>query len=121
VRAPVVSLLLAGCVAEPGHAPVARISAAPRAIPERDSFQTDVVLDGSASADPIDDPAGDRPLAYRWEVTGDDVRIVAGRTTAPGMTIQLFGGHPATVKLTVTDEDGQSSTTRYQLQLTVRP
>jgi hypothetical protein len=112
-------LLLTGCMVGPGHAPVARISAAPRAIPEHDSFQTDVVLDGTASADPIDDPEGTRPLSFEWEVSGDDVRIVAGRSTAPEMTIQLFGGHPATVLLTVTDEDGQSSTTRYQLQLTI--
>jgi hypothetical protein len=122
-HAPVVRLaflfLVAGCVVEPGHTPVARISASPRAIPERDSFQTSVVLNGSASADPIDDPDGERPLTYRWEVTGDDARIVSGRTTAPTMTIQLFGAHPATVRLTVTDEDGQSSTARTQLQLTV--
>ena len=103
----------------PGHAPVARVTASPRAIPERDSYQTDVVLDGTASADPIDDPDRERPLAYQWEISGDDVRIVAGRSTTGKMTIRLFGAHPATVKLTVTDEDGQSSTTRYQLQLTV--
>lgn len=98
---------------------MARIAAAPRAIPEHDSFQTDVTLDGSASADPIDDPEAMRPLAYQWEISGDDVRVEAGSSMAPKLTIRLFGAHPATVKLTVTDEDGQSSTTRYQLQLTV--
>jgi hypothetical protein len=108
-----------GCSAEVGRTPVARITATPRAIPELDSFQTDVVLDGSASADPIDDPEGLRPLAYAWRITGDDHRVVAGRLTDPVLTIRLFGAHPATVLLTVTDEDGQSSTARLQLQLTV--
>jgi hypothetical protein len=112
--------LLAGCAAEPGHAPIARPTATPRAIPERDSYQTDVQLDGTASADPIDDPDGERPLSYRWEIVGDDMRIAAGRLSDPRLTVRLFGARPATVLLTVTDEDGRSATARLQLQLTVR-
>ena len=112
-------VLTCGCSAEPGHAPIARPTASPRAIPERDSYQTDVVLDGSASADPIDDPTAKRPLEYRWEIVGDDHRVTVGRTDLPKLTVRLFGAHPATVLLSVTDEDGQSSTARLQLQLTV--
>ena len=113
-------VFLVACGVDVGHAPVARIAASPRAVPEQDSFQTQVTLDGSASADPIDDPDGDRPLAYSWEITGDDLRIVSGRTSDPSLTITLFGAHPATVRLTVEDEDGRTSTARLQLQLTVR-
>jgi hypothetical protein len=120
VWARLLPLMLVACGTDVGHAPVARISASPRAIPEQDSFQTQVTLDGSASADPIDDPDGDRPLSYAWEITGDDLRIVRGRTTEPELTITLFGAHPATVRLTVEDEDGRTSTARLQLQLTVR-
>ena len=69
---------------------------------------------------PIDDRAGTRPLSFRWEITGDDVRVVAGRTDEPKLTVRLFGSHPATVLLTVTDEEGMSSSARLQLQLTVR-
>jgi hypothetical protein len=113
-------LCAVSCGAEPGHAPVARIAATPRAIPEQDSFQTEVRLDGSASADPVDDPEGTRPLRYRWEIAGDDVRLVEGRTSDAMLTITLFGAHPATVRLTVEDEDGRTATARLQLQLTVR-
>jgi hypothetical protein len=119
VWARLLPLLLAACAADLGHAPVARIAASPRAIPEQDSFQTEVRLDGRASADPIDDPEGARPLTYAWEITGDDLRIVRGRTTDPELTITLFGAHPATVRLTVEDEDGRTATARLQLQLTV--
>ena len=112
--------LVAACGTDVGHAPVARIAASPRAVPEQDSFQTEVTLDGRASADPIDDPDGERPLVYTWEISGDDLRIVRGRTSEPVLTITLFGAHPATVHLTVEDEDGRTSTARLQLQLTVR-
>ncbi len=111
---------IGACTVEPGHPPVARISASPRAIPEDDSYQTDVLLDGSASADPVDDPEGKRPLRYSWEIVGDDHRVVGGGPSEPRLTIRLFGAHPATVLLTVEDEDGDSATARLQLQLTVR-
>jgi hypothetical protein len=114
----VVALL--GCAGEPGHAPIARPTATPRAIPEGDSYQTDVVLDGSQSADPIDDPVGDRSLSYRWEIVGDDARVMSGRLDEAKVTVRFFGAHPATLLLTVTDEDGQSATARLQMQLTVR-
>jgi hypothetical protein len=111
--------IFAACADDSSHAPVARITATPRAIPLHDSFQTDVVLDGSASADPIDDPDGTMPLAYQWEITGDEVRVMTGTMTSPKLTVRLLGDHPATVRLTITDSTGDSSTARLQTQVTV--
>lgn len=112
-------LVVVGCADDTGHAPVARIGATPRAIPDHDSFQTEVILDGSGSADPIDDPDHNGALRYRWDITNDDVRVVSGSTTSARLTVRLRGGHPVTVRLTVVDADGQESTARLQLQLTV--
>jgi hypothetical protein len=113
--------VLVGCVSDSSHAPVARIEATPRAIPFHDSFQTDVVLDGSASADPIDDPDGTLPLKYQWEIVGDEARVQSGSMTSSKLTVRLLGDHPATVRLTVTDADGDESTARLQTQVTVGP
>jgi hypothetical protein len=104
-----------------GYPPVARIGAAPRAIPEADAFHTPVVLDASASADPIDDPEGTHRLSFRWTIIGDEYRIQDGTLNDAKLTVTLVGDRPATVQLTVTDEDGLSSTAQEQLQLTVRP
>ncbi len=108
-----------GCEQPAGHAPVARITAMPRAIPEHDAFQTDVALSGATSADPIDDPDGGLPLSYRWEIIGDEVHLEAGTFASRDLTIRLLGDRPATVRLTVTDSDGQSATASLQLQLTL--
>lgn len=113
------TLLVASCASEQGRPPVARITAEPRAIPEHDGFQTDVILDGTTSADPIDDPDGTRPLSYAWEITGDEVRFQQGTPASPTITVRFLGDRPATVRLTVTDEDGHHSTARLQMQLTL--
>jgi hypothetical protein len=110
---------LTACEAASGHAPVARITATPRAIPEHDGFQTDVVLSGATSADPVDDPDGGLPLAYEWEILGDDVHIESGGLTSRELTVRFLGDRPATILLTVTDAEGQSATARLQLQLTL--
>jgi hypothetical protein len=103
-----------------GYPPVARIGATPRAIPENDAFNTPVVLDASASADPIDDPQATRPLGYRWTIVGDDFRVQDGSLSQSKVTVTFIGDHPATIRLTVTDADGLSSTAQEQLQLTLR-
>jgi hypothetical protein len=110
---------LLACTAADGYPPVARIGAMPGAIGENDGFMTAVVLDGSASADPIDDPDASRPLRYRWQIIGDEFRIDDGSLTSASVTIRLLGETPATILLTVTDEDGNASTAREQLQLTL--
>jgi hypothetical protein len=108
------------CSATEGHPPVARIIAEPQAIPERDEFQTDVVLDGSTSSDPIDDPDAARPLAYEWSFTNDDAELQPGSGAfEPIVTVRFRGARPPTIRLTVTDEDGQATTVTRQLQLTV--
>ncbi len=110
---------VAACTQPPGHPPVARITASPKAIPEHDDFQTDVMLDGATSADPIDDPTGARPLRYAWQFTNDETHIMTGTTSSDGVTVRFLGTRPATIHLTVTDEDDQSSTALFQMQLTV--
>lgn len=117
---------IAACVAcaacaddRTGHAPVARIDTTPNAIPEHDDFQTDVVLDGTGSADPIDDPDGGLPLTYTWDISGDEVHVEQGALTAPTLTVRFQGLRPATIRLTVTDTTGQSGSARVQLQLTL--
>jgi hypothetical protein len=120
VRLIPVLLLLAACGVEPGHAPVARINAAPRAILENDGFRTDVVLDGSASEDPVDDPDNSEPLEYQWTVENDEFRVEDGSLTSATVTLRFLGERPATVRLTVTDPDGKSAVARTQLQLTIR-
>jgi hypothetical protein len=109
----------AACTQAPGHPPVARVTATPKAIPEHDDFQTDVMLDGSASADPIDDPTGASPLRYEWAFTNDEAHVVSGTTSDAKLTVRWNGMRPGTVHLTVTDIDDQSSTALYQMQLTI--
>ena len=102
---------------------MARILATPRAIPANDDFQTEVVLDGSSSADPLDDPGDSRPLVFAWELTNDEVRpsptAGSGDSDEPRWTVRFRGNRPPTIRLTVTDEDGGTGTATLQLQLTV--
>jgi hypothetical protein len=115
------TLVVAGCAVEDGRPPLARIDLAPAAIPENDGFQTAVTLDGTASADPIDDPDGSARLGFRWEIVGDEVRFEPGsRTTDPAPVVRFRGDRPATIRLTVTDADGLDSTATAYMQLTVR-
>jgi hypothetical protein len=107
------------CQQPAGHVPVARITATPRTIPEHDGFQTDVVLSGTTSADPVDDPDGGSPLSYQWEIIGDEARLQTGMYTSPELTVRFLGTRPATIVLTVTDADGQSATAHIQMQLTL--
>lgn len=113
--------LLIACTADAGHPPLARIDIAPGAIPAHDDFETVVTLDGSTSADPIDDPGGSEQLQYLWTIVGDDVEFQAGShedQAKPKVTFR--GERPATVTLTVTDPDGQEASATSYVQLTVR-
>jgi hypothetical protein len=115
-----VGLALAACSADGGHPPLARIVLAPEAILENDGFQTEVTLDGTTSADPIDDPEGAAPLAYRWEILDDEARFERGRATSPMPVVRFRGDRPATIALTVTDADGAETSAIAHLRLTVR-
>jgi hypothetical protein len=107
------------CTGNDGYPPVARIEVMPGAVLENDGFSTAVLLDGRTSADPIDDPDGERPLRYEWEIVGDEYRIDDGSLGSAMLTVRFLGETPATIFLTVTDEDGNASTARQQLQLTL--
>ncbi len=113
-------MVLAGCHADEGRPPLARIVLSPDAIVENDGFQTAVTLDATASADPIDDPAGAATLTYAWTVENDEVRLDQGRLTSAMPVIRLRGDRPATISLTVTDHDGLSGTSVAHMRLTVR-
>ena len=118
----VVALLLVacGCDAPIGHPPIARIELTPAAIPAHDEFQTLVTLDGAKSADPIDDPSGTQKLTYQWTITDAEVRFEAGsRDTQKAPMVRFRGERPATITLTVTDEDGNESSSTKYLDLTV--
>jgi hypothetical protein len=116
----IVGLLAAGCTVEDGRPPLARIELVPEAIPENDGHQTEVVLDGSTSADPIDDPDGSSRLEFLWEIEGDEHRFADGDAGDAMPTLSFRGDRPATISLTVTDADGLEATATVYLQLTVR-
>jgi hypothetical protein len=111
---------VAACDAPIGHPPIARIELAPGAIPAHDEFQTAVTLDGEKSADPIDDPAGKRPLTYQWDIADAEHRFDSGGGDSKTPVVRFRGERPATIVLTVTDEDGNSSSTTKHLDLTVK-
>jgi hypothetical protein len=98
---------------------VARAEATPSTIPEHDGFQTPVTLDATASADPLDDPEGTSPLRYSWRILSDEFRIESGSDQDATLVVGFRGDRPATIELTVVDADGDSSTTSFQMQLTV--
>ena len=116
-----VAVALGGCVVEDGRPPLARIELMPEAILENDGFQTVVTLDGSTSADPIDDPGGTSPLDHHWEIIGYEAELEPGDSFDEATPqVRFRGDRPATIRLTVTDRDGYASTASVQLQLTVR-
>ncbi|MEZ4398448.1 MAG: hypothetical protein R3B06_00410 [Kofleriaceae bacterium] len=110
----------AACAADPGHPPLARIVLTPAAILADDGFQTEVTLDATTSADPIDDPDGVAPLTFAWEILGDEARYERGRATSAAPVVRFSGQRPATIVLTVTDADGVAASASANLQLTVR-
>ncbi|MCA9678938.1 MAG: hypothetical protein H6709_15530 [Kofleriaceae bacterium] len=110
----------AACTADPGRPPLARIQLAPGAIPEHDDFQSTVTLDGSSSADPVDDPEGTTRLSYQWEIVGDEHRFDSGDATDAAPVVRFRGERPATIVLTVIDVDGLEAIATEHLQLTVR-
>lgn len=120
-RAVLALVLFAACDAPVGHPPIARIDLTPSAIPAHDEFQTVVMLDGKPSADPIDDPNGSEKLTYQWTITDAEVRFEAGsRDTSVQPMVRFRGERPATITLTVTDPDGNESSSTKYLELTVK-
>jgi len=122
-RIPVLLALVAGpagCVTEEGRPPIARIELMPPSIPEHDGFATVVTLDGTTSADPVDDPEGTDRLEYRWEILGDDFDFEPGDDESDSAPqVRFRGDRPASVQLTVTDADGLDASATVYVQLTV--
>ena len=119
VRLVLIVVAAAACASpEEGRPPVARITVTPRAIPAGDAFTTDVVLDGSESADPVDDPGGTTPVAYRWQIEDDEARFLGDPRDAL-VTVRFAALRPARILLTVTDADGGEATATERLQLTL--
>jgi hypothetical protein len=112
--------LFGGCTLDEGRPPLARIDITPPSILENDGFQTAVTLDGTASADPLDDPEGDDQLDFFWEILDDEYRFEGSRASSPAPVVRLRGDRPATIVLTVTDQDGLEATAVAHVQLTVR-
>ncbi|MBK9034302.1 MAG: hypothetical protein IPL61_24065 [Myxococcales bacterium] len=114
------TVALAACTGDAGHPPLARIELTPETILENDGFQTEVTLDATTSADPIDDPTGAAPLTFAWDILDDEHRYERGRATSAAPVVRFRGDRPATIVLTVTDADGATATATAHLQLTVR-
>ena len=113
-------MVLAACQPEEGRPPLARIELSPAAIPEHDGFETVVTLDGTLSADPVDDPDGAERLDYHWEILGDEFDLEPGSDEGDDVVeVRFRGDRPATITLTVTDADGLDARATAYLQLTV--
>lgn len=110
----------AGCTTPEGRPPLARITLSPEAILANDEFQTAVTLDGTRSADSVDDPEGTGTLTYAWTIAGDDYRIEGGTETSPMLVVRFRGDRPATIQLTVADQDGLDAIAVARVRLTVR-
>jgi len=116
----IAALAVAACGLDEGRPPVARIQIDPAAIPEHDNFATSVTLDGTASDDPIDDPDGLGALDLSWEIVGDEYHLEPGSQLDEEMVMLRFRGDtPATIRLTVTDQDGLSNVAERQVTLSV--
>jgi hypothetical protein len=108
----VVTSALTGCTGG-GHPPTARIALAPQYIPVGDNYQTDVLLDGTASRNDVEDPNGLRPLGFTWSVDDPLVQIRDGALDAPKLTVRLAATGPTTVKLVVSDPGGTGRATAH--------
>jgi hypothetical protein len=87
-------------------------------VPLGDGYQTDIVLDGTASADEVDDPAHVQPLLYAWVVDDPKSELQPSATVAK-VTVRVAGAHPTTVHLAVADGDDVKTTATAQIGVTL--
>lgn len=83
-----------------------------------DEYQTEVVADGSTSADSLDDPTAAQPLLYAWSID-DPSASPTPSATEPQIRFHVAGDRPTAVELTVTDGDGRRTTTRAMLGVSI--
>jgi hypothetical protein len=112
------ALGLVACSSETGHLPIARISVDPAYVPLGDGYATDVVLDGSGSSDPVDDPNGAQPLLYQW-VVDDDHATILPDARAARVTVRIAGDHPVRVTLTIADGSDDKTSASAIIGVTV--
>ncbi len=112
------AIACAGCSSGAARPPTARIAVAPAYVPLGDHYTTDVVLDGTASADAIDDPDAQKPLGYFWVVDDSGATIIPGPGAAK-ITVRVAGAAPTSVHLTVTNGDGDTNTANAIIGVTV--
>jgi hypothetical protein len=112
---------LLGCTEQTGHPPVARVVVTPAYIAQNDGFATPIALDGSTSADEIDDPQASLPLRFHWSMS-EGFRISDGGVDQPKMTVLLGGTRPVVVTLEVTDgDDHLTASTTATIGITIPP
>lgn len=112
------SLALSACT-DLGHPPTARATASPAYLMVNDGYATDVVLDGTASRDDVDDPAGTETLRFDWAIDDPAPQIVDGDLHSPKLTVRLAAARPTTVTLTVTDPSDDSGMTLIRIGITL--
>jgi hypothetical protein len=91
---------------------------APNYIAQNDGFVTTIVLDGSASADEIDDPQGTNPLRFHFSFS-EPFRVASGGTEQSKVTVLFAGDRPVTATLQVTDVDGMTSNATVTIGITL--
>jgi hypothetical protein len=123
-------VLLCACSDEIGRPPVARVTVcvmtstsacASPYIPTNDTFTTPILVDGSTSADEVDDPNATRPLEYHWTI-GGDYKIKEGTLDSSKFTMLLKGDRPVPVTLSATDTDDHlTAKETVTIGITLRP
>ncbi|MBI5480741.1 MAG: hypothetical protein HY906_17920 [Deltaproteobacteria bacterium] len=113
------ALALGSCHQEAGRAPVARFDVTPPYVPLHDGYATVVALDGSRSKDEIDDPAGQLPLGFHWDLDDPAPQVVQGSLDAAQVQVKLQGDRPTTVTLTVRDQSGRTAVRTGYVGVTV--
>jgi len=117
MRVALAGLLVAACSQIGPRPPVPRFTVDPEFIPEGDAHRTPVTLDGSASADDLEDPTV--PLAYAWAADEESARVVDGALDEAVVVMTFAGDRVVTVTLTVTDPDGLAASLSDRVGLTV--
>jgi hypothetical protein len=114
-----VALACGGCHQEAGRPPVARFDITPPYVPLHDGYATVVTLDATRSKDEVDDPAGEQPLGFHWELDDPAPQVVQGSLDEAQVQVKVRGDRPTTVTLTVRDQTGRAASRTGYVGVTV--